>query len=179
MNTSVRIHLGAAGREIGHGFANYDMDVPLEQPLPWPSDYVQFIVCSHTAEHVAPIQAFDFFRECHRILRRGGVARITVPDIAQAYSRQTEAYRQFIKNGGWGDGSEACVVDSLLRHHTHKGVFTSEILEVMLISAGFKRVIQKIQNSSEHPELIGSDHHAMQIGTEFDWIESVIFEATK
>jgi predicted SAM-dependent methyltransferase len=178
MRTETRLHLGSGGRDIGHSFSNFDMDVPINKPLPWPDNHVEFIVASHVAEHVKPVEAFDFFRECHRILRPGGVVRITVPDLVQAYHRATAAYMAFIKQHGWGEPTRAGVMNSLLRHHTHESAFTAELLLTMLEAAGLDAQYVSTK-SSTYPELANSHHHDAQIGAEFDWIESVCCEGVK
>jgi predicted SAM-dependent methyltransferase len=43
---------------------------------------VSFVYSSHMIEHMARWQALALLRECHRVLKPGGVARIVTPDLA-------------------------------------------------------------------------------------------------
>jgi SAM-dependent methyltransferase len=178
MNTTTRIHLGSGGRDIGHSFTSYDQDVNIFAPLPWPSDYVQFIVCSHTAEHGSPGDAWNFFKECYRILRKGGVVRITVPDAIKAHRTATQSYIDWVGKMGWSDGTRRGVLDALLNQHGHKGIFTPGILVGLLEAAGF-RAKQVGLHHSDYPELAASHHHNLQIGTDFDVLESICAEGVK
>lgn len=178
MNTSVRINLGSGGRDIGHGFTNYDDETNIFAPLPWPSEYVQFIVCSHCVEHGTPGDAWGFFKECHRILRKGGVVRITVPDALKAYNNANKSYIDWVGKNGWSDGTRKGVLDALLTSHGHKGIFTPDILVGLLQAAGFTAK-QVGLHHSDYPELRESSHHHHQIGMEFDAIESLCVEGVK
>ena len=56
--------------------------------LPFPDASVDAVYHSHMLEHLDAASARAFLRECHRVLRPGGVLRVVVPDlegIAQAY----------------------------------------------------------------------------------------------
>ena len=47
--------------------------------LPFADNSVTLIYCSHTLEHLEESKAAHFIKECHRILKKGGVARLVVP----------------------------------------------------------------------------------------------------
>ena len=92
-----KIHLGSGTRMLP-GFVNVDIN-PANMPdvvhdltvYPWPfaNDSADEIVAVHLLEHLIhqgnADEFFAFFRECHRILKDGGVLRVVVPDA----------------NGGW------------------------------------------------------------------------------
>jgi predicted SAM-dependent methyltransferase len=178
VRTETRINLGSGGRDIGNGFRSFDSDVDIFRPLPWGDASVEFIVCSHCAEHGSPAQAWSFFKECFRILRKGGAVRITVPDAIKAYKNASQNYIDWLKQMGWGDGTRASVMDNLLCKHGHLGVFTVEVLSGMLQAAGFTTKQCGLFHS-DYPELAGSNHHHHQIGMEFDAIESICVEGYK
>lgn len=178
MRSETRINLGGAGRDIGHGFKTFDLDVNIFEPLPWPDGHVEYIVCSHCVEHGSPAQAWGFFKEAFRILRKGGVARITVPDAVKAYRNANEAYIVWLMNMGWGDGTRKSVMDNLITRHGHLGIFNADILIGMMEAAGFSAK-QVGLHYSEHPPLARSGHHHAQIGLEFDAIESICVEGVK
>lgn len=59
----------------------------LTRPFPWTAGSVQAIYSSHTLEHMSREQGAEFMRQCHRVLRRGGVLRIVVPDLHDIVTR--------------------------------------------------------------------------------------------
>lgn len=65
--------------------------------LPFADASVDAVYHAHLLEHLEADAAGKFLRECHRILRPGGVLRVVVPDlegIAQAYLRALSGVRQ-------------------------------------------------------------------------------------
>ncbi|AKJ30379.1 class I SAM-dependent methyltransferase [Caldimonas brevitalea] len=53
----------------------------LTKPFPWQSGTADGVYSSHTLEHLAREDGRRFLRECHRVLRQGGLIRILVPDL--------------------------------------------------------------------------------------------------
>jgi SAM-dependent methyltransferase len=84
--------------DYASGYYDYDaklIDVPwdisLEQPLSTESDSIELGYCCHTTEHLTDKQNRFMFREVHRVLKPGGVFRVTCPNIElyyQAYKRR-------------------------------------------------------------------------------------------
>jgi predicted SAM-dependent methyltransferase len=59
----------------------------LRRAFPWDDDSADAIYSSHTLEHLSPGEGLRFMRECHRVLRPGGVIRIVVPDLRACVER--------------------------------------------------------------------------------------------
>jgi SAM-dependent methyltransferase len=59
----------------------------LRRPLPFPEDSFRALYCSHTLEHLYLDEARRLLRECLRVLRRGGVLRMVVPDLRALVER--------------------------------------------------------------------------------------------
>ena len=60
----------------------------LRRPLPFADATVDAVYHSHVLEHLSRAVADELLRECHRVLRPGGVLRVGVPDlegVARAY----------------------------------------------------------------------------------------------
>jgi ubiquinone/menaquinone biosynthesis C-methylase UbiE len=49
--------------------------------FPWPDSSVDVVYSSHTLEHFRKEDGRAFLKECHRVLRTGGIIRIVVPDL--------------------------------------------------------------------------------------------------
>jgi SAM-dependent methyltransferase len=53
----------------------------LTRPLPYPDGSFRAAHGSHVLEHLAPEEAEQLLRELHRVLGRGGILRVAVPDL--------------------------------------------------------------------------------------------------
>jgi predicted SAM-dependent methyltransferase len=65
-------------------------DISLLKPVDLETDSIELAYCSHTTEHLTDEQDRHMFREVHRILKPGGVFRVTCPNVElyyQAYKR--------------------------------------------------------------------------------------------
>lgn len=56
------------------------------EPLPIESDVAEIVYTSHTIEHVTDPAAENLFGEAHRVLKPGGVFRLTMPNIDLGYA---------------------------------------------------------------------------------------------
>ncbi len=70
----------AQGDKIG-----IDWDAMLLKPFPLDSDKAEVAYSSHTVEHMPDEAALFMFKEVHRILKKGGVFRMTMPNIDLHY----------------------------------------------------------------------------------------------
>lgn len=68
-----------------------DADIRLDlrdgKPIPLPSHSVLKIFTSHVIEHLDDRAVDVLFRECHRILRFGGLLRVSCPDVEKAVTQ--------------------------------------------------------------------------------------------
>lgn len=75
----------------------------LRKPFPWETDTIDVVYSSHTLEHLSREEGSRFLRQCHRVLRVGGIIRVVVPDLAklvQQYTDQTIRADEFIDHLG-------------------------------------------------------------------------------
>jgi SAM-dependent methyltransferase len=101
---SRRLNVGC-GTDIKSGHVNMDcvalpgVDVvhDIEQ-LPWPFPDGSFdeVICFSVLEHVSLVPTM---REIHRVLRPGGITRITVPHFTAAGAYQDPTHRNFLSCG--------------------------------------------------------------------------------
>jgi predicted SAM-dependent methyltransferase len=49
--------------------------------IPYPDDYFEIVYHSQVLEHIQKDKALDFMKECHRVLKPGGMIRVVVPDL--------------------------------------------------------------------------------------------------
>jgi SAM-dependent methyltransferase len=95
---AARLHLGS-GELPRDGWVNVDLaGAPvdlvwnLNRRLPFPDRSIDAVFHEHLLEHLTMDRALALTRECHRVLKPGGVLRIAVPDArrhVEWYCRDT------------------------------------------------------------------------------------------
>lgn len=75
----------------------------LTRTFPWSDSSVDVVYSSHTLEHLSREQGRFFLTECRRVLRKGGILRIVVPDLrhnVREYLEGRLAADDFVENLG-------------------------------------------------------------------------------
>lgn len=67
------------------------------EPIPVPDDSAEICYTSHVIEHLRDADVAHIFSEVHRMLKPGGVFRITCPDVDQAYQAAESGNLAFFK----------------------------------------------------------------------------------
>jgi predicted SAM-dependent methyltransferase len=116
--------------------------VDLSKPFPWKDGEADILFSSHLLEHFSRDEGRSFLSECYRVLKPGGIIRISVPDakkLAQQYVDGGIMEQRFINVGveRARDDAEA-FYEVLLAHH--KTVYDEAALRGLLESVGFKDV---------------------------------------
>ena len=83
-----KLHIGAGDNDLS-GWLNTELcprgsEVFLDatKPFPFAANTFAFIYSEHMIEHIPYAGAVSMMRECHRVLRPGGVIRIVTPNMA-------------------------------------------------------------------------------------------------
>jgi len=80
--------------------------------MPYADESFHAIYHSHVLEHFPRNQAITFLRECHRLLTRGGVIRVAVPDLEQIARLYLESLGKASAGVlGWADNYEWMVIE--------------------------------------------------------------------
>jgi SAM-dependent methyltransferase len=75
---------------VAPGVRAYD----LRKGVPYPDATFDAVYHSHILEHFSKKAALVFLRECHRVLRPGGVIRVAVPDLEKIARSYLEAFEK-------------------------------------------------------------------------------------
>jgi SAM-dependent methyltransferase len=162
------------------GWQNLDLpNVDIRKPLEWPDDSMEGIFLEHVIEHVPPPDAFRFMREAFRVLKPGGVLRLAFPDTVRIYREATPDYLQFLLNSGYGDGSVESAVTSIILNHGHCGIWSEEVMCVVLATAGFDEITVCVPGDSEHAAMRGLEQHGKRIGERNNLVETCCVDAVK
>lgn len=175
----MNINLGCGNNYID-GWQNHDADVDITCRLPFDDGSASFMFAEHVVEHVTYEQALTFFRECHRVLKVGGVLRIAVPSIERIWLLADNGYIKFASR--WSENNEVsrrAAMGAILHAHGHRAPWTAGLLSASLYYAGFEQIEQYTPGQSRHVELQNVEGHGKVITDHFNHIETAIVEGTK
>jgi predicted SAM-dependent methyltransferase len=160
--------------------------------FPLPSASFDAVQCEHVIEHVAHEAGLTMLRECHRILRKGGILRIATPNLDlvrrllddSISDRAVAAYVNW-SNRAFGAPSELSelsnavfTVNRFVRNWGHVFLYDEPTLRRALAAAGFSEIVRVTPGQSSHPVLVGMDRHEQEIGKEANELETLALEAT-
>ena len=187
-----KLHVGC-GRYHIEGWLNADIDLRHEadifldarEPLPFEADQFRFVFAEHLIEHLTFAEGRRFCSEVFRILRPGGVVRLSTPDLqflvryyedesaeSQAFTEYhtTEFLRLDVR-------SRALVVSNFFYDFDHRLIYDWDLLVRLIREAGFVSVERCRVGESSHPELRGIEQHGRDYP--FNEYESMVAEAVK
>lgn len=159
-------------------------------PLPFANDTFAFIYTEHMIEHIGYQAARNFVRECHRVLRPGGVLRISTPDLAVLvgmFLRDDDpvadeyvayAVRTYVPHAC--RNVKAFVLNNFFYNWGHAFIFDRDTMAAVLTQAGFSDLSWHRPQESSRPELRSLEKHGKLIGSEkINAWQSMIVEAVK
>ena len=197
------LHLGC-GTNVMKGWLNTDLKahghvkyLDASHPFPIRSNNLDYIFSEHLFEHLSYEEGKFMLRECYRVLKPGGVLRLTMPtldflirlyrepdrSLHQRYARWSllqfapQMYTDFI-NDGQGLPM-ALVVNNFMHFWGHQMIYDFPSLRTMLGNTGFADIKECSSGISEHHYLRGIEHHGDVIPRWANELESMTVEATK
>lgn len=185
-STSVpKLQVGC-GRGLLKGWLNSDIvggDIFLDasKKMPFDDRTFNFIFCEHFLEHLSQSDGLRFLQECYRILKVGGVLRITTPDLEkliEIYYDENEFARRIDLIRLRSRKLSPCELFNEYFGHDHKFIYDEEFISSILSKVGFSRLTLCPCYQSGHIELTNVERHLK----EGDWLrqaESMTIEAEK
>ena len=118
-----------------------------EDRLPFPDNSIEFVYTEHMFEHILPMQCSAFLREAYRVLKPGGVIRITTPDLEKylmGYAERKKSNRFLADHASrWPPMGKlgtpynaATIVNNIFRNYEHKWVYDFEEMTRTAMHAG-------------------------------------------
>jgi predicted SAM-dependent methyltransferase len=154
-----RVHLGC-GPHPFEGWANLDLGggpdvVPydLTGRLPFRDASVDRVFTEHFIEHVPRRRGDRVLSECARILKPGGVLRVSTPDLRRLVEAYLAGDTDEWADQGWRPSSPSRMLNEGLRLWGHKFVYDEAELTMALRSAGFSAVVRVPWRESVHDDL--------------------------
>jgi len=165
-------------KEKGEAFwLNYN----LLKPWPFADESIQFIAGSHMIEHLDLNGGILFFKEAYRVMKKGGVIRMSCPDLEIYASNYIKNNNEFFRNSFV---REACTFKNAVTPGeifiskaydsggAHKWFYDFDSLKHVLELAGFSQVQRKERLKGSIPDIDQVEASAREI-------ESLYVEAVK
>ena len=168
--TSVpKLHIGGGWRRL-NGWLNTDLELipdvmrmDATRRFPFDDGMFAFIYTEHMIEHVDYRKGAYMLRECHRIMRNGGVIRVVTPDLAaiiglyngQLREDQKKYLLWFCETFVPEDrpANAASVINVMFRDWGHQFIYDERTLADAMVKAGFHSITRCVVGRSDHPDL--------------------------
>ncbi len=191
---SAKLHLGSSNHLLD-GWLNTDlfpeqdvMTLDATSTYPFDSNTFDFVFSEHMIEHVPYEAALKMLRECHRVLKPGGVMRVVTPDLAKLMSLYPhpkdewgERYLKWMSSTftpGVREGHEVHVVNAFFRLWGHQFLYDQPTLTSTLTKCGFVQIEKFDLGQSKHAELQNLENTARYPDGLLNY-ESICLEARK
>jgi len=145
----LRLHIGSGG-EHKDGWVNLDLagdpvEVPwnLKHPLPFPDGSADAVFSEHLLEHIPLPGAVDVLRECHRVLKPGGIMRVGVPDAGRMLESYVEQGKGFIETTRPDRPQLMLAVQELFYWYGHVTMYDESMLAWLLAATGFTSEVHR------------------------------------
>ena len=118
----------------------------LTKPFPWDDASIGVVYSSHMLEHLSREDGRRFLRQCHRVLRVGGIIRLVVPDLRHVVNEYVEGRvlaDDFVRtlgvlHEGSGGRLKRRLSPFVASPHTHKCMYDCSRLIEVLHEIGFQ-----------------------------------------
>lgn len=166
------LHIGAGPKRLD-GWLNTDLiagdvHLDLERRLPLPDASLAYAFGEHVIGSLSEAAAIGLLAELHRVLRPGGVLRLTTPDLEKliAIYRDENAvvgrdeYTRFLDEETGKPHATPCqVFNDCVRLWGIRYTYDEEDLTGKLRSAGFTEIERMETGESHRPALRGLERH--------------------
>jgi predicted SAM-dependent methyltransferase len=167
--TTPKLHIGGGWR-ILDGWLNTDvelipdvMEMDATQRFPFGDGTFQYVYTEHMIEHVPYPQGIYMLRECHRVMRNGGVIRVITPDLAammRLYGGDLSAdqkkylswFCQTFVPAEYPHGAVS-TINAMFRLWGHQFIYDEATLADAMRAAGFGSVTRWSLGESDHSDL--------------------------
>lgn len=140
----------------------FDVDWNVLGGLPFNDVSVKYVFVSHFLEHLTYNESIKLLNECYRVMEKGGVIRLIVPDldlfIKKFIEKDVEFFKQGeIAGGGWLNN----LTDTFLmnfysgpdwNNSCHKYAYNFENISNRLLQCGFRKIIRSDYMKSAYSE---------------------------
>lgn len=155
----MKLHLGCGAHQLP-GWVNIDSTpIPgclchdLRNPLPQQSGTVDFIFNEHFIEHLTREESRRLLTECYRVLKPGGVIRISTPSISTLVNNYIANKVKAYEAVGWFPHNKCQMMNDGMRLWGHQYMFDYDDLKELCLEVGFTKVSSVVYKRSKHIDL--------------------------
>lgn len=155
----LKLHLGC-GSNIIPGWVNIDSEefpgaerLDLRKKLPFDSESADFIYSEHFIEHIDREDAESLVSECFRVLKPGGVARFSCPDLRKLIDEYLAGRTTEWAEMNWLPETPCRMVNEFFRLWGHRFMYDFEELKKLFLDSGLFAVSRVSHKISDYPEL--------------------------
>lgn len=142
------------------------------RPFPFSDGSFDGIFSEHVFEHFTREDGIGVFRECHRILKPGGVLRVIVPDAGKVFRAYIEAPDALVERREPSTGIAMEVVNLYAyQRYEHQCLYDWALMRHTLADAGFTDITRRGYGEGAGPTLVIDD-------PKYEW-ESLYVEGRK
>ena len=132
--------------------------------FPFADETIEFLYTEHMIEHISQADGAFMLRECYRVMRKGGVIRVTTPNLAaiaglcgdnlSPVQREYLAWfcKTFITEPCQSQAA-ATTINAFFRLWGHQFIYDEVTLTGALRVAGFHSISRVRLRESAHPDL--------------------------
>lgn len=201
-NATPRLNLGC-GQNIIEGWLNADLhphcpevfQMNAGKRYPFPDEAFDYVYSEHMFEHLTCQQQLIMLKECFRILKRGGIMRLAMPnfqflmnlfnnpqkEINQRYLRWS--YETFmlpcLTETRLEDNLPVYVINNFMRDWGHKFIHTPNSLSEIADKIGFQCIVECKVGQSNHLVLQHLENHKSEIPEWVNNLETFVMEMQK
>lgn len=150
-----------------------DLSCDIRRGLSLADDSIDYAVTIHALPEVPFEDLVPALRELHRVLRPGGVLRVSVPDLVRGVQAYLEGDRDyFLVPDADAESLGGKLVTQLVWYGWTRSLFTADFLRELLVKAGFAEVrrCRFGETAGPFPEIVELDNRER---------ESLFMEAVK
>lgn len=165
-----------------------------EKKFPFPDSSFQYIFSEHLFEHLSYTGGKNMLNECYRVLKPGGILRLTMPGLEfliNLYIENNDLHEKYIDWSASVFSPEIkqdfspdkippmFMVNNFMRFFGHQMIYDKKTLTYLLKKNGFKNVSYPEIGKSIHPILNDLEQHGKIIPEWANNLESFVVEAQK
>ena len=189
-----RLHVGCGNRPIA-GWCNVDVAHLSDQvqyadalnAMPFTPGSFQYVFTEHFIEHLPFEKGMQFFREAHRVLKRGGILRTATPDfdfLCDLRTLDTEPkrrYAEYVREKFTPAQPASAVACANLAFYGwgHAFIWSPSFMQEVLKPLGFGQFRVLKPGQSERAELRGIEQHGKSVPPDINELETFVLEAVK
>lgn len=162
--------------------------------LPFVENTFDYVFSEHMIEHIGYQDAMHLLKEIYRVLKPGGKARISTPDLRfliDLYVQdKSDLQKRYIT---WATDSflpgmslpecesdaDTFVINNFVRNWGHQFIYDQKTLFGAFEQRGFRDIIRCQPGESDDTNLSGIESHGLRISDDFNRLESIVVEAVK